>query len=76
MNIKTDITGELFFSRGALLYYGEEKEDNPHCYVEMVHNGDTINFDLKVGRDINECKYKGYQAGRIYIYNPNIFKYK
>lgn len=75
MNIESDATGDLFFSRGSLLLYTDDSDYDPHCYIEMIHNGDTVHFELKVGRTIEECKYQGYTAGRVYIYNPAIFKY-
>lgn len=74
MNIMTDGTKDLFFSRGSLLFSNDTHDDNPHCYVEIIHNGDTVNFEMTVGRDINECKYDGYKVGRLLIYNPKVFK--
>lgn len=74
MNIMTDDTG-IFHSRGQLLLSSDSHDDNPHCYIEIMHNGDTVNFEMTVGRDINECHYEGYKVGRLLIYNPKIFTY-
>lgn len=43
MNIYVDDTG-LFHSRGQLLFANDSHDDNPHCYIEIIHNEDTINF--------------------------------
>lgn len=69
-NVIASPEGNFIFSDGAILYYSDESDDDPHCYVNIIHRDDHINFELVVGRDIFDCKYPGYKAGRIYIYNP------
>ena len=73
--MKTD-DGSVIFSNGALLYYSDDEDVDTHCYVEIIHSNDKINFVLKVGRDISDCHFPGYRAGKLYIYNPTIFPYK
>ena len=54
LHINPRLDGVLH-SQGAFLYYDNVDDDLPHCFVEIIHNGAFINFQMRVGRDINEC---------------------
>ena len=47
-----DLFGLITYSRGQILFYSDEHDDDPYCYVEIIHNEDVVSFELVVGRDI------------------------
>jgi hypothetical protein len=62
-----------WFSTGQILYYNDESDSYPYCYVEMIHRDDTITFVLTEGRYISDCaNYAGFKIGTIIIYNTEI----
>ena len=43
LHINPNMSGVLH-AEGAILYYSDESDSDPHCYVESILNGNMLNF--------------------------------